>query len=238
MDEEIQECTVAENGFMSKLCQHTVPQDTVPPNASLLAASASSGMLAIAQSEQPKKSAIVVKNFADVIPKGVSAVTLALGQLDSTELELPSACFWLGWSPDDSLLAIACVSGDIQIHGAVHLGEGKTAPISQFQFPNLKQLAWAGNSKQLFIVTQSHDLLSLPLAVGSAPKMQKSGVTAVATRGSLVAVAEATALWVYQHTDTALEAGMHRSISVPADDSPVIVDGVAFISDDTIILEV
>lgn len=238
MDEEIQECFAPENGFMSKVCEYAVPLDTVPSNASLLAASASTGMLVIAQAMQSTYSLLVMKNFAHSVPSGIRPGSSQLADVDTVCVNLPSACFWIGWSPDDSMLAATCMGGDILVYGAQHLAMGTTQPLSHMQFPNLRQLAWAGNSQQLYMIDKSYELSHLSLAHASAPRQLQAGVTAVATSSSLVAVADRCDLCIHQQTHDGLQLLLKHAIEIPVDEGETIIDGMVFISDDTLILEV
>lgn len=238
MDEEIQECFDPENGFMAKVCEYAVPQDFVPANASLLAASSATGMLVVVQSLKSSHSLLVLKSFADAVPSGIKAGSSQLDNVDTVHLSLPSACFWVGWSPDDSLLAAACASGHVIVYGAQHLAMGNTQPLSHLHFPSPRQVAWAGDSRQLYMINTSFELSVVSLAHSVSPKQLQTGVTAVANRGRLAAIADGCGLCVYQQTDAGLSLLLKHPVSVPVDDAVAVIDAMVFIAEDTIVLEV
>eukprot|EP00892_Ulva_mutabilis_P002952 jgi/Ulvmu1/12658/UM094_0014.1 len=239
MDEEdIQECFEAENGFMAKLCEYSVPLDKIPANASLLAASSSTGMIMVANSAEGQHSVLLMKNFAEDMPSGVKHGSPPLADSEHVRIPLPSACFCVSWSPDDCLIFAACVSGDIVVFGAEHLAMGNAQPISHFLFPNPRQVSWAGDSKKVYFVSRSHELKAYSLTDAAAVTLLQEGVTAIATHRSAVAVASNTDLCIYQQTGDGLQLLLKHPISIPVDGAPAFIDGMAFISADTLILEV
>lgn len=232
------ECSEAENGFMAKLCEYSVPQDIIPPNASLLAVSASTGLVAVASSFKGQHSIILLKGFAAAMPGGVKPGSTPLADVDHIRASLPAACFWVGWSHDESMVAAACVSGDIVVFGAQQTAMGNIQPLSHFHFPNPRQIAWAGDSRMLYLINRSHELSVHSLAHAQAATQLQANVTAVAVHGSFVAVANGCNLMIYRQTDSNLQMLLHHPISIPVDDGPAIIDGMAYISADTLILEV
>ena len=184
---EIAECTEPGSGFMQKLCQFSVPQDTIPANSSLIAASSLTGAVLVGTSHEQQHRVLVLPKFADLVPTSSHLAPSASTRLqdhDHSQIILASPCFWVSWSPDSALAAVAVVSGDVLVYSAADLlVHGTMQPICSFHQESIRQITWSSCSSSLYVVDSSRRLSVRSLGAGGASDAVELQTEATAYHG-------------------------------------------------------
>lgn len=242
---EIAECSDPQSGFMQKLCQFSVPQDTIPANSSLIATSDITGAVLVGTSYEGEHKVLVLRAFGDLLPASSENATSAANSLqdcDHCEIHLASPCFWVSWSPDGALAGVAGVDGDVLVFSAQDLLERRiTQPVRQLHHSGIRQIEWGRGSSILYIIDQSRKLCLHNLASGRAGGAIElhADITAIAARESFVVYGQGiadTPNLVVCKCDEQMSTLVTHSVSVP-DSWPCIIDSIAFISPTTLVIE-
>lgn len=241
---EIAECSEPNSGFMQKLCQFSVPQDTIPANSSLISASSLTGAVLVGTSFEQQHRVLVVPKFIDLLPAtshlAASAVT-PLQDHDHCQIFLTSPCFWVSWSPDGALAAVAVVSGDVLVFSAQDLLVQRTMqPVFQFHQANIRQIEWSSCSSSLYVIDSSRRLSVRSLGAGASNAVElQTDATAIATEGDLVVygqgISRKPTLCICKY-DGQMRTLLTHSVSVPENWS-CIIDSIAFIGPTALVLE-
>lgn len=242
---EIAECTEPSSGFIQKLCQFSVPQDTIPANSSLIAASSLTGAVLVGSSYEQQHNVLVIPKFSDLVPASSHQALPAPTSLQDcacSKIVLQSPCFWVSWSPDGALAAVAVVSGEVLVFSASDIVVHRTMqPIFHFRHASIRQISWSSCSSSLYIIDSSHKLSVRSLGAGGASDAVhlQSGATAIATEGDLVVyghgVSQKPELCICKH-DGQMRTIFTHTVSVP-EDLHCIVDSIAFIGPSALVLE-
>jgi hypothetical protein len=242
---EIEECAEAGNGFMCKLCEFTVPQYSISPSASILAASNVTGMVLVGSSSQHQHRVLVLRSFPDVLPDQPCASDAPLEAHDHVVIPLSSPCSWVSWSQDGALAAVACERGHVLVFSAELLLQGDVQPVFQTECMNLKQVAWNGQYNGFFLLEYAQGTLSsVLLQADSQPKVLDvgDGITSVAVQGDVVVLGhtlqeEPEIRICRDDQEKGLITSFTYPVSVPSDGS-FCIDSMAFISPITLVIQV